>query len=146
MKRLHVYYEGWAERWPLGMGSVREAFERCVFNVLFHNRDDHAKNFSFRLSHERRWELAPCYDLTFNQGPGGEHQMDVLGHGKNITRELLLKLAESAGLSRSTAQEVIERMLEVSLRFRTLAKGYAIRHATIKTILGMVDGNAGLLK
>ena len=128
------------------MGAVQEAFERCVFNVLFNNRDDHAKNFSFRLNRERRWELAPCYDLTFNHGPGGEHQMDILGHGKNITRELLLKLAETAGLSKSSAKEAIERMLEVSSRFRTLAKGYAIRPVTLKLILGLVDGNAKLLK
>jgi hypothetical protein len=57
-----------------------------------------------------------------------------------------LKLAESAGLSRSSAQAVIDRMLEVSCRFKTLARGHAIRPATIKTILSMVDGNAKLLK
>ena len=70
--------------------AVKEAYERCVFNVLFNNRDDHAKNFSYRLNQARHWTLAPCYDLTFNEGPGGEHQMDELGRGKNISRAHLL--------------------------------------------------------
>jgi hypothetical protein len=28
--------------------EVQKAFERAVFNVLFHNRDDHAKNLTYR--------------------------------------------------------------------------------------------------
>ena len=66
--------------------EVRKAFCRVVFNVVFHNRDDHAKNVSFRLGRDRRWYLAPAYDLTFCRGPGGEHQMDVCGEGRLITR------------------------------------------------------------
>ncbi len=33
--------------------EVRKAFERVAFNVLFHNRDDHPKNFAFRLERDR---------------------------------------------------------------------------------------------
>jgi serine/threonine protein kinase HipA of HipAB toxin-antitoxin module len=40
-----------------------------VFNVLTHNRDDHVKNFAFRLNEEGGWELAPAYDLVFAPGP-----------------------------------------------------------------------------
>ena len=29
--------------------EVEKAYERCVFNVIFNNRDDHAKNFSYRM-------------------------------------------------------------------------------------------------
>ncbi|MEO6170041.1 MAG: HipA domain-containing protein, partial [Lysobacter sp.] len=54
--------------------EVVTGFGRCVFNVIFNNRDDHAKNFSFRLEQDRRWILSPAYDLTFNEGPRGEHQ------------------------------------------------------------------------
>jgi serine/threonine-protein kinase HipA len=127
------------------IGAVKQAFERCVFNVLFNNRDDHAKNISFRLNRQRQWALAPAYDLTFNEGPGGEHQMDILGNGKNITRALLVKLAESAGLSSISAKEVLERMVHVSLQFKTLAADYAIRPATRKIIQKAVEGNARLL-
>ena len=56
-----------------GEREVEKAFERCVFNVVFHNRDDHPKNFSFQMNHAGSWKLAPCYDLSYCEGPGGEH-------------------------------------------------------------------------
>ena len=70
--------------------EVQKAFERAVFNVLFHNRDDHPKNLAFRMDARRHWKLAPCFDLTYSQGPGGEHQMDVCGEGLNIHRSHLM--------------------------------------------------------
>jgi serine/threonine-protein kinase HipA len=78
--------------------EIQKAFERCVFNVIFNNRDDHTKNFSFRMASDMRWRLAPCYDLTFNTGPGGEHQMDICGEGRTPARTHLLKLALAEGL------------------------------------------------
>lgn len=57
--------------------EVEKAFARAVFNVVFHNRDDHAKNFAWRLGSDRRWRLAPAFDLTFSEGPGGQHFSDV---------------------------------------------------------------------
>ncbi len=61
--------------------DVRErlhAFKRAVFNVLFNNRDDHTKNFSFLMEKNGQWKLAPAYDVTFCEGPGGYHQMDIM--------------------------------------------------------------------
>jgi serine/threonine-protein kinase HipA len=68
-------------------------FRLAVFNLFAHNRDDHAKNFSFLLDENNNWKLAPAYDLTFSQGPGGEHSTTYLGEGKNPTQEHLIKLA-----------------------------------------------------
>lgn len=51
--------------------QVKKAFERCVFNVVFNNRDDHTKNFGYVMNESMQWELAPCYDLTYNVGVGG---------------------------------------------------------------------------
>lgn len=48
--------------------EVYKAYRLCVFNVIFNNRDDHSKNFSFRLDKNRNWKLSPAYDLTFSQG------------------------------------------------------------------------------
>lgn len=55
------------------------AFERVVFNVAFNNRDDHPKNFAHLMSPRGDWTLAPAYDVTSCEGPGGYHQMDVMG-------------------------------------------------------------------
>jgi len=83
-------------------------FTLAVFNVLAHNRDDHARQFSFMMERDGTWRLAPAYDLTWSSGPGGEHSSSVLGHGKNITREHLIKLGEKAGMKRSDSIRVIE--------------------------------------
>ena len=66
--------------------EMERAYARAVFNVLFHNRDDHPKNFAWRLGPERRWRLAPAFDLTFSEGPMGQHHLDVCGEGAAIER------------------------------------------------------------
>lgn len=47
--------------------AVKDAFARALFNVIFNNRDDHTKNFSYVLNQQRKWVLAPAYDLTYNE-------------------------------------------------------------------------------
>ncbi len=121
--------------------EVQKAFERAVFNVVFNNRDDHPKNFAFRLGRDRRWALAPCYDLTFSQGPGGEHQMDICGEGRNITRATLLELARQGGLVSVWAAGVVERMTEVAGRLKSLASGRPIRTSTIRHVQQAIETN-----
>jgi serine/threonine-protein kinase HipA len=121
--------------------EVDKAFERAVFNVVFHNRDDHPKNFSYRLGRDRSWRLAPAYDLTFNEGPSGEHQMDVCGEGRHVTRNHLLKLARQGGVDADFAQVVLDRALAVAQTLATRAKRHAIRPATVKTLLAAIEAN-----
>ena len=47
--------------------------------VIFNNRDDPAKNFSFRMGCDMRWQLSCTYDLTFSRGPNGHHESLVCG-------------------------------------------------------------------
>ena len=114
--------------------EVERAFERCVFNVIFHNRDDHAKNFSYRMNEHFQWRLAPCYDLTFNEGPGGEHHMDIQGEGKAPDKAQLLQLAKTNSLKHSKAVEIIERISTVADTFGAYAKDSPIRSKTLKLI------------
>lgn len=114
--------------------EVDKAYERTVFNVAFNNRDDHAKNFSYRLTQDRQWQLSPVYDLTFCEGPGGEHQMDVNGEGRRITRTHLLDLAKQAGVSAAKAVEVLDRAIVGASSFGARAKTQPIRPATRKRI------------
>jgi serine/threonine-protein kinase HipA len=88
--------------------EVAKAFDRCIFNVLMHNRDDHAKNFAFRMNEQGLWKLSPAFDLTYSFGPGGEHSTSVAGHGKSITRENLLRVAKTAGIALKKANEQID--------------------------------------
>lgn len=121
--------------------EVKKAFERVVFNVLFNNRDDHAKNFSYRMNRNGAWTLAPAYDVTFSTGPSGEHHMDVEGEGATPEREQLLSLAQKAGLRRPEAEEIIERFCAVSLRINSLADPFPLTKSTLSRITKTIAGN-----
>jgi serine/threonine-protein kinase HipA len=125
--------------------EVKKAYERAVFNVIFNNRDDHSKNVSFRLGRNLRWALAPCYDLTFSEGPGGEHQMDVCGEGRHITRAKLLELARQGGLDAAWAGRVIDQFVEHAGHFKSLSSEREIRRATIRHVAAAIDGNRARL-
>lgn len=125
--------------------EVNKAYERAVFNVVFNNRDDHAKNFSYRLGRDRVWRLAPAYDLTYGSGPNGEHQMDVCGEGRNVGREKMLKLARLGGVDVPFAQAVLDRALTVAGTFAARAKLHPIRPATVKAIRAAVEANRSRL-
>lgn len=121
--------------------EVHKAFERAVFNVVFNNRDDHAKNFSYRLGRDRHWTLAPCYDLTFCEGPGGEHQMDVCGEGRGITRANMLELAAQGGLDRGWAASTLERFVATAASLKSCCANRGIRPATIKHVVSTIEAN-----
>ncbi|WP_409318466.1 type II toxin-antitoxin system HipA family toxin [Pseudomonas sp. KCJK9016] len=132
--------------------DVREkalAFERVVFNVAFNNRDDHPKNFAYIMSESGQWKLAPAYDVTFCEGPGGYHQMDVMGEALEIGRKALLDLAEEAEVSSETADAVIARFCEVADQFAAMAeKMYpgVITQDTLQTIQKRIDENVERLR
>ena len=132
--------------------DVREkarAFERAVFNVAFHNRDDHPKNFAYTMSRTGDWKLAPAYDVTFCEGPGGYHQMDVMGEALEIDRKAMLGLAAEAEVSAYEAGVIIERFYDVSSQFSTVANDRypgAITQETLRTIQSRIDHNIKLLR
>jgi serine/threonine-protein kinase HipA len=123
------------------MREVERAFERCVFNVVFNNRDDHAKNFSFRMEPDGQWRVSPTYDTTFNVGPAGEHQMDICGEARVPGREHLLKLAKTSELDSAAAARTIDRITEVANKFPSLAADFPIRSATVSTMTKAVESN-----
>ena len=125
--------------------EVHKAYERVLFNVLFNNRDDHAKNLSFRLGRDRCWRIAPAYDLTFAAGAGGEHAMDVCGHGRDITRAHLMQLAAQGGVDAKAANAAIERMADVASGFAGQAAGWPIRKATLARMATAVRHNLALI-
>ena len=89
--------------------AARELFLRACLNVLLHNRDDHLKNVSFLMDDEGRWTLAPFYDFTFADGPGGWQTLSVAGEGANPGPDDLLRLAVAQFL------QVVERHARVAV-------------------------------
>ncbi|TAL13523.1 MAG: type II toxin-antitoxin system HipA family toxin [Aquabacterium sp.] len=120
--------------------EVRKAYGRAVFNVLFHNRDDHPKNFAWRLGRDRRWRLAPAFDLSFSDGPRGQHHMDVCGEADAVGRAHLLRLAAEGGVAVKVAEKVIGRMLEQAEGVVQRAAGFAIRRGTVQRMRVVIEG------
>lgn len=90
--------------------DVLECYRRMIFNVLAHNRDDHVKNFAFRMTHDGHWQLAPAYDLVYSPGPGGEHSMTVAGEGRSPARRHMLELAEASAIAEREAGAILDEV------------------------------------
>lgn len=126
--------------------EVLKAFERCVFNVLMHNRDDHGKNFAFRLDQQGFWKLSPAFDLTYSFGPGGEHSTSVAGHGKGITRVHLLRVATAGGIAVKVAERTIDDWVKVIGGMGKLVRDLPIRKSTLTELLKSTNGRLDLVK
>lgn len=114
--------------------DLLEAYRRMVFNVLAHNRDDHVKNFAFRMTDEGSWELAPAYDLIFAPGPGGEHTMTIAGEGRAPSRKHLLQVAGRAGISNREAEEILDEVASAVFHWRAHARAAGVGAKTARMI------------
>lgn len=75
--------------------EVEKMARLMVFNAIAHNRDDHAKNFSF-FGGRDGWRMTPSYDLTFSStgGHGNEHTTAFAGRGKP-SRKAMIEVCKS---------------------------------------------------
>ncbi|MEZ6878864.1 type II toxin-antitoxin system HipA family toxin [Enterobacter sp. KBR-315C3_2022] len=117
------------------ISEKKRAFERVVFNVIFNNRDDHPKNFAYLMSQEGSWSLAPAFDITFCDGPGGYHQMDVMGEALSIELKHLVALGtREAELEVNQIDELIERISSVATTFSAKCRDLLPEKVTKDTI------------
>lgn len=100
--------------------EVEKVFRLACFNLFSHNRDDHAKNFSYIMDEKGVWSFSLVYDITFSNGPGGEHSMLYLGEGKNPKKEHLIKLAKKHALK--DADETILEVQNTIAKWKVYAK------------------------
>ena len=75
-----------------------------VFNIVFRNQDDHVKNIAFLMDENKKWKLAPDYDLTFSFKRGNKwldsHQMAVYDKRDAFSIKDLKQNAESKGVKK----------------------------------------------
>jgi serine/threonine-protein kinase HipA len=119
--------------------ETEKMFRLAIFNVLAHNRDDHAKNFSFLMDEKGEWKLSPAYDLTFSSGVRGEQSTMVVGEGKNPSVEHLTKLGAEAQLPKANVKEIIDQTKSALSGWSKLAKKYGVSAASIKLISGQIE-------
>lgn len=116
------------------MREVEKMFRIAVFNVLAHNRDDHAKNFTFLMDANGIWRVSPAYDLTFSSGPSGEQSTMVMGEGKAPNLTHLKALGKEAGLTKPRLLSIIEQTQDALSYWESLAKTHGVRAANIRLI------------
>lgn len=121
--------------------ETEKLFRLAAFNVLAHNRDDHAKNFSFLMDESGAWKLAPAYDLTFSSGPGGEQSTTVLGNGRPVVGDLH-QLGKQAKLDSRFVTDAIERTRSALRQWRSLATEHRVLPANAELIAKKLDAAA----
>ena len=120
-------------------GDVRDVealVRRVVFNVVAHNRDDHARNVAYLWTPSAGWRLTPAFDLTHSMGPRpayvasgpGGHYLDVAGKGKDITRQDLVGLSTAAGLKPAVIGEMVDAALAAIDAWPALSAANGIDH------------------
>ena len=114
--------------------EVEKMFRLATFNVLAHNRDDHAKNFSFLMDADGEWKLSPAYDLTFSSGPNGEQSTAVLGEGGSPDAGHLVKLGLDAKIPRESIDSIIARTKAALSEWVGLAKQCGVSAGNVKRI------------
>ena len=107
--------------------EVEKMVRLMVFNILSGNKDDHSKNFSFMLTKDNVWKMAPAYDLTPSQGLNGEQTAMVNGKGKNITKEDFIKVAEPFGFDAKKVKEIIEQVNDAISGYKKYANDIGIK-------------------
>ena len=94
--------------------EVEEMFRRMVFNYLTDNKDDHCKNFSFKVLESKKgqysWHLAPAYDLTLcTEGYNGEHATSVNGTGRPTLKDMI-EVGKKNRISAQRCREIFEEV------------------------------------
>jgi serine/threonine-protein kinase HipA len=118
-------------------GEVLKALRLMVFNVCAHNRDDHAKNFAFRLDHGTgAWSMSPAFDLSFSPGPGGEHTMTVAGEGRSPGASHILRAGLARDVSRAEALAVMDEVRAAVARWPEFAGLAGVGKARVRQIQG----------
>ena len=127
------------------MADVEQAFRRMVFNVLSRNRDDHVRQHAYLMDDRGDWRLAPAFDLTFSNGPGGEHYMAVQGEGRTITREHVETLGKIHGVAAKRIAAIIADVRAALADWPTHARdtGVAESMATVSEGLDSVAQQFG---
>ena len=116
--------------------DVEEAYKRMVFNVIGKSCDDHAKNFSFIMTEDGKWKLAPVYDIVYSFGGSiyQEHFLSVRSKTMDITDHDMILLAIENGISKSKAKEIIQNTKDAFSDFYRFAKNLDIDKEIISQV------------
>jgi len=124
--------------------DVEQVFRRAVFNYLSGVCDDHDKNFSFILTPDGIWRLAPAYDVTFtvnimNKFIGDRHVMSLSGQTRKVTRDDILRLAEYGDIRNPSV--ILEEIQDSIGSFATIASEIGIESQVCNIIQSHISSH-----
>lgn len=93
--------------------DARELWRRLVFNLLITNTDDHLQNHGFLYAGNKRWKLAPAFDI--NPMPGKQRESKTWlteDAGPIETVQMLLEEAAYFSLSAEAALAILAEVLD----------------------------------
>ena len=85
-------------------------FKTMLFNLIYGNRDDHSRNFSYLMDSNGAWRGAPAYDLTFSTNRKHQMLFDYTS-GYDLNRKHIKKIADTFRIKGS--DEMIEQMMDL---------------------------------
>lgn len=117
--------------------DIEQLFRRMVFNFLACVCDDHDKNFSFTMTQDGMWRLAPAYDVVFtynleNRFKAGRHVMTIEECDRNITKEQILRFAEQNDVH--DAELIIEEVESAISDFPAIARATGINDNVVSLV------------
>ena len=84
------------------------------------------------------WNFSPVYDVTFSNGPGGEHSTMYMGEGKHPTSEHLLELAKKHGIKKADA--IIENVKQARDKWKIFAEKAKVSKKSQESIAAVIKG------
>jgi serine/threonine-protein kinase HipA len=116
--------------------EVEQMVRRMIFNVVAHNRDDHAKQHAFLFTSDRRWHLTPAYDLSYSSGPNGEHYLAVAGEARDVRPEAIREVTSASGVGPRRLRSIASEVLDAVSRFTAFAVDYGLSKGTSQEVVG----------
>ncbi len=118
--------------------DIEQQVLRAFFNVVGRNHDDHVKNIAFLMDRRGEWSLSPAFDLTYAYDSRGfwtnQHQMSINNKRDQFTKEDLFSLASTAGIKKTKAEEMLEKIIFAVKKWPELAEETGIENDSIAKI------------
>lgn len=126
--------------------DMTELYMRLVFSFIVGNSDMHLKNFSLIETEEYsgQYRLSPAYDLLPVNAimPEDDEQLALPLNGKkrNLRKKDFLIFADTCGLSRSSAEKMISKLLSLKDSFIGMC-GNSLLPDHLKSVLTAIIEN-----
>lgn len=132
--------------------DITELFYRLVFSFIVGNSDMHLKNFSLIETEtgSGKYHLSPAYDLLPVNVimPEDKEQFALPMNGKktNIRRKDFLIFADGCGITKSSAEKMIERLISMTSEFIKMCDDSFIPKDMKESLKELINARVSVLK